>query len=60
MNRDQYVGIIWVVVAIADGAGSGIIQERWFTVGGAMFFVLMAVTVPIWRRWLPEGDDSGR
>lgn len=57
MNRNQYVGIIWVVVAIVYGVGSGIIQERWFTGGGAMFFALMAVTVPIWRRWLPEGDN---
>ena len=58
MNRNQYVGIIWVVVAIVYGVGSGIILERWFTVGGAVFFALMAVTVPIWRQWLPDGDNA--
>ena len=60
MNRNQYVGIIWVVVAIVYGVGTGILQDRWFTAGGAMFFALMAITVPIWRQWLPEGDDLER
>lgn len=58
MTRNQYVGIIWVVVAIIYGVGVGIVDERWFSVGGALFFALMAVTVPIWRRWLPEGDGT--
>lgn len=58
MSRNQYVGIIWVVVAIVYGVGSGLIQERWFTVGGAMFFALLAVTIPIWRQWLPGDTES--
>lgn len=58
MTRNQYVGIIWVVVAILYGVGSGLIQERWFTLGGAAAFLIMAFTIPIWRRWLPEGDGT--
>lgn len=58
MSRNQYVGIIWVVFAIGYGIGAGIIQERWFTMGGAVAFVLMAFTIPIWRQWLPDNPDS--
>lgn len=58
MSRNQYVGIIWVVFAIIYGFGSAFIQERWFFIGGAMVFALMAVTIPIWRQWLPDNPDS--
>lgn len=58
MSRNQYVGIIWVVFAVAYGVGSAMIQERWFALGGAAAFVIMAVTIPIWRQWLPDDPDS--
>lgn len=58
MSRNQYVGIIWVVVAILYGVGAGVIQERWFTLGGAVFFAIMAVTIPIWRQWLPDNPEA--
>lgn len=58
MSRNQYVGIIWVVFAIIYGVGSGIVQERWFTMGGAGVFAIIAVTIPIWRQWLPDGPEG--
>lgn len=58
MSRNQTVGILWVIVAIVYGVGSGIIQERWFSVGGAMFFALFAVTSPIWRQWIPDNPEN--
>lgn len=58
MSRDQAAGIVWVVVAIIYGFGVPLIDERWFTIGGAMFFALLAVTMPIWRQWLPDNKKS--
>ena len=58
MSRNLYVGTIWIVAAIVYGVGSGIVQERWFTLGGAVAFVIIAFTIPIWRQWLPDGPDS--
>ena len=58
MSRNQYVGIIWVVFAIIYGVGSGMVQERGFTYGGAAVFAIMAVTIPIWRQWLPDHPES--
>lgn len=58
MSRDQAAGIVWVVVAIVYGFGVALIDERWFTVGGAMFFALLAVTMPIWRQWLPDNNRN--
>lgn len=57
MSRSQYVGIIWVVVAIIYGIGTAMIQERWFILGGAAVFAIMAVTIPIWRQWVPGEPD---
>lgn len=58
MSRDQATGIVWVVCAIIYGFGVPMIDERWFTMGGAMFFALLAVTTPIWRKWLPTNSES--
>ncbi len=58
MARNQYVGIIWIVVAVLYGVGTGIVQERWFTIGGAVVFLIMMMTIPIWRQWLPEGPET--
>lgn len=58
MTRDQLTGIIWVVVAIIYGFGIILIDERWFTLGGAAFIAIMAVTIPIWRQWLPNNPRT--
>ncbi len=58
MSRVQAIGIVWVVVATVYGVGVALVDERWFTVGGAMFFALLAVTTPIWRQWLPDTSNQ--
>lgn len=60
MSRDQTVGIIWVVVAMLYGMGAAFLfqGERWFLIGGAAFIALMAVTIPVWRQWLPNNPES--
>ncbi len=54
MTRDQLTGIIWVVVAIIYGFGIILVDKQWWTLGGAAFIAIMAVTIPIWRQWLPN------
>lgn len=58
MSQSKYVGIIWIASALVYGFGTAIIQDRWFSIGGAVAFVLMAMTIPLWRRWLPGAPDA--
>lgn len=58
MTRDQLTGIIWVVVAIIYGFGIILIDQRWFLLGGAAFIAILAVTIPIWRQWLPHSTQN--
>lgn len=56
MKRDQLTGIIWVVVAIIYGFGIILVDKQWWTLGGAAFIAILAVTIPIWRNWLPDNS----
>ena len=62
MSRDQMTGIVWVVLAIVYGSAVGLTggDNRFITVGGAMLFAIVAVTLPIWRNWLPANGDDVR
>lgn len=57
MKVDKRSGTVWVVVAIIYGFGMTMFDNIWFTIGGATFIALLAVTSSIWSKWLGESDE---
>lgn len=58
MDRNQAVGIVWVVMGVIYGGIGAIVQEQmWWSIG-AIVYALVAVTTPIWSKWLPDGSKQ--
>lgn len=60
MKKSQSSGMVWAVLGIIYGVGGVLVGENWWWIGGAAVMAIVAVTSPVWSRWLPEIEDGSK